>query len=144
MLKGYSRLCCIRTTRCIDTFHHLGCIDDDEAESSGYAPCAIALTTSSADTPLCSFDTDGTPFVIDNSATCCICNDRQFFVGQLQPSDYNVVTSNRQSTPQQKGTIRIQIADDTGKLLTFELPEAIHDPDLPYTSWCSFPCRLLW
>ena len=132
MLKGYSRLCCIRTTRCIDTFHHLGCLDDDEAESSGYEPRAIALTISSTDTPLCSFDTDGTPFVIDNSATCCICNDRQFFVGQLQPSDYNVVTSNRQSTPQQKGTIRIQIADDTGKLLTYELPEAIYDPDSPF------------
>ena len=30
-----------------------------------------------------SFDSDGLPFVIDNSATCIICNDRAQFVGHL-------------------------------------------------------------
>ena len=64
MPKGYSRSCCIRTTRCIGTFNHLACIDDDDAEPSGCAPTMVALITSSTDSPV-SFDTDGKPFVLD-------------------------------------------------------------------------------
>ena len=82
MLKGYSRLCCIRTKRSLETFNHLGCVDDDDVEPSECASVAVALEISSTDSPV-SFETDGTPFAIHNYATCCICINRQFFVGEL-------------------------------------------------------------
>ena len=50
----------------------------------------------------------------------------------MQASDFNVVTTNRQSKPQKQGTIKIQIADDMGEMLNYELPNAIYDPDSPF------------
>ena len=69
----------------------------------------IALATTpppqAGNTPV-SFDTDGIPFIIDNSATCIICNEHSLFVGNLQPENYKVETV--QATVSQKryaGTI---------------------------------------
>ena len=61
-----------------------------------------------------SFDTDGIPFIIDNSATCIICNERSLFVGTLRPENYKVETV--QATVSQKryaGTIRLELVDDS-------------------------------
>ena len=43
--------------------------------------------------PGANFDTNGIPFVIDNSATCIICNNRSQFVGPLERQDCQVETS---------------------------------------------------
>jgi hypothetical protein len=39
-----------------------------------------------------SFDSDGIPFINDNSVTCIICNERSLFVGPLRPENYRVET----------------------------------------------------
>ena len=54
--------------------------------SSTPLPSSAALATTNptaASTPSVTFDTDGIPFIIDNSATCIICNVRSLFVGEL-------------------------------------------------------------
>ena len=108
---------------------HLGCVDDPPSVNSA----VYALTShKQPDENRFSFETDGTPFVIDNSATCIICNDRQFFVGELVDSTYQVTTSNSKSTPQKKGTIRVNIVDDGGTSHVYEIPEAIYDPESPF------------
>jgi hypothetical protein len=38
------------------------------------------------------FETDGIPFIVDNSATCIIANDRSLFVGNLTPVQVKVET----------------------------------------------------
>ena len=51
------------------------------------------------------FDTDGVTFIVDNSATCILSNDRSLFVGPLKPADTCVQTTSGFSSPQFVGTI---------------------------------------
>ena len=78
------------------------------------------------------FDTDGITFVIDNSATCIICNDRSQFIGNLRIEDGGVETANGLSTTSWKGTIKITLTDDSGKSFTYHIPDAIYDEHSPY------------
>ena len=53
-----------------------------------------AFTTSISQTrdPI-TIDTDGIPFIIDNSATGAICNDRSLFVGQFRTQNVAIETA---------------------------------------------------
>ena len=42
------------------------------------------VTRNKKDDNVFSFDTDGIPFVIDNSATAIICNVRKIFIGPMR------------------------------------------------------------
>jgi len=80
-----------------------------------------------------SFDTDGIPFIIYNSATCIICNEWSLFVGTLQPENYSVETV--QATVSQKryaGMIRLELDDDSNDIHEYEIPEAIYDPNTQF------------
>ena len=80
-----------------------------------------------------SFDNDGIPFIIDNSATCIICNERSLFVGPLRPENYRVETV--QATVSQKryaGTIRLELVDDSNATHMYEIPDAIYDPNTQF------------
>ncbi len=80
-----------------------------------------------------SFDTDGIPFIIDNSATCIICNERSLFLGTLRPENYKVETV--QATVSQKryaGTIRLELVDDSNETHVYEIPEAIYGPNTQF------------
>ena len=96
----------------------------------------IALTTtprSRAGNAPVSFDSDGISFIIDNSATCIICNERSLFVGPLLPENYRVETV--QATVSQKryaGTIRLELVDDSNATHVYEIPEAIYDPQTQF------------
>jgi hypothetical protein len=53
-----------------------------------------------------SFETDGIPFIVDNSATCIISNKWSLFPGELVPVQVTVNTvENSQSRQQYKGII---------------------------------------
>ncbi len=80
-----------------------------------------------------SFNSDGIPFIIDNSATCIICNERSLFVGPLRPENYRVETV--QATVSQKryaGTIRLELVNDSNATQLCEIPEAIYDPNTQF------------
>ena len=64
-----------------------------------------AVNDETAEVPSVNFDTDGVTFIIDNSATCILCNDRSLFVGPLKPADTCVQTTSGFSSPQFAGTI---------------------------------------
>ena len=63
--------------------------------SNNTPPSLVALATTSlpaASTPTVIFDTDRIPFIINNLATCIICNVRLLFVGELCPENFEVET----------------------------------------------------
>ena len=47
----------------------------------------ILVNDATAEVPCVNFDTDGVTFIIDNSATCILSNDRSLFIGPLKPAD---------------------------------------------------------
>ena len=76
-----------------------------------------------------SFDTDGIPFIVDNSATCIITNDRSLFPGQLIPVQVHVNTiESSQSRQRYQGTIRLELVDDGNVKHIYDIPDAIYDP----------------
>ncbi len=80
----------------------------------------------------CSFDTDGIPFVLDNSATCIICNDRSQFVGNLRAQESSVETSHGTACFDYVSTIRICLTTDDGMTMEYHIPSAINAPDSPF------------
>ena len=75
---------------------------------------------------------NGISFVIDNSATCIICNDCNQFVGNLKVQSYRVETSVEVGTDQYVGTIRIILTDDAGESNSCEFSGDIYDPYFPF------------
>jgi len=97
----------------------------------------IALTSSMDVCKECSdtshsFDSDGIPFVIDNSATCIICNDRSQFVGPLRVQHTSVETTHGTANSSYAGTIAIRLTTDEGQTFEYHVPNAIYDPNLPF------------
>ncbi|KAL7504927.1 hypothetical protein ACHAXN_005718, partial [Cyclotella atomus] len=90
------------------------------------------LAENIADAYLTSWDSDGIYFCIDNCATCIICNERSMFVGDLKPSNSEVLTSNGRNVPATEGTIRIVLDDDEGVSYTYDIPGALYDPESPF------------
>jgi hypothetical protein len=80
----------------------------------------------------CSFDTDRIPFVIDNSATCLICNDRSQFVGNLRAQESSVETSHGTACSNYVCTIQICLTADEGMTMEYHIPGAIYAPDSPF------------
>ena len=79
-----------------------------------------------------SFDSDGLPFVIDNSATCIICNDRAQFVGHLRAEKSSIETTNGSASAEFVGTISLTLTSDNGEELQYHIPGAIYDPNSPF------------
>ena len=78
------------------------------------------------------FDTDSIFFVCDNSTTGHICNDLLKFVpGSLQQTTRRLTTANGTGPPVQEGTIKVNLADDDGKVHMFLLEGCIYHPDSP-------------
>jgi hypothetical protein len=90
------------------------------------------LAENVAEQYLTSWDTDGVFFCVDNCATCIICNDKSMFVGDLTPSNSEVLTSNGQNVPALEGTLRISITDDQGVPHQYDIPGALYDPESPF------------
>jgi hypothetical protein len=74
-----------------------------------------------------SFDSDGIPHVIDNSATCIICNDRSQFVGPLWVQHTSVETTHGTASLAYAGTIAIRLTTDAGQTFEYHVPNAIYD-----------------
>jgi len=81
---------------------------------------------------LTSWDTDGIYFCVDNCATCIICNEKSMFVGDLKPSNSEVLTSNGQNVPALEGTLRIVLEDDLGSQHQYDIPGVLYDPESPF------------
>ena len=73
-------------------------------------------------------DTDGATFIINNSATCILSNDRSLFVGSLKPAGTCVQTTSGFSSPQFVGTIRLSFVTDEGQIVSYDIDDAIYDP----------------
>ncbi|KAL7496856.1 hypothetical protein ACHAWT_005049 [Skeletonema menzelii] len=79
------------------------------------------------------FDTDGISYVIDNSATCVICNDEsQFEPGTLRKHTSSVETANGEANPSMVGTLRLTLTADDGESFQYLIPDAIYDPNSPF------------
>lgn len=79
-----------------------------------------------------SWDTDGIPFVIDNSATGIISNVRKLFVGPLTPTRVTLETAEGTTTKTKfVGTLRLVLTDDARKHHTYDVPDCVFDPDTP-------------
>jgi hypothetical protein len=75
------------------------------------------------------FESNGIPFIIDNSATCIISNVRLLFVGNMKPKTSHIETVSRDGTETQYcGTIRLELTDDANIKHTCDVPNAIYDP----------------
>ncbi len=80
----------------------------------------------------CSFDTDVIPFVIDNSASCIICNDRNQFVENLRAQESFVETSHGTACSNYVGTIRICLTMDKETTMQYHITGAIYAPHSPF------------
>ena len=79
------------------------------------------------------FDTDGIPFIVDNSATCIITNEWSLFVGNLTSVNVQVNTIEATQVRQRyEGTVRLEIVDDSNVAHTYDIPGAIYDPSLQF------------
>ena len=87
------------------------------------------LATAKASARSISFDTDGLPFIIDNSATGAICNERSLLVGSFSQQLVSIETAEGTFTKQRNiGTLRLVLNDDAGSQHSYDVPGVI-DPD---------------
>jgi hypothetical protein len=82
-----------------------------------------------------SFDSNGLPFVINNSATCIICNDQSQFVGNLQAKKSSVETTHGSTPSDYIGTILLTITTNDGEWMQYHIPNAIYDLTHLSTFW---------
>ena len=81
-----------------------------------------------------SMDSDGLPFIIDNSATGGICNEKSLFVGPFKDHSITTETANGTETKIKKvGTLHLQLTDDRGVNHIYDVPGVVYDPDSPYS-----------
>jgi len=123
LVRGATHLTCLRTRTLLG---------DCALTITSHIPLATTPRPREGNAPV-SFDTDGIPFIIDNSATCIICNERSLFVGTLRPENYKVETV--QTTVSQKcyaGTIRLELVDDSNDTHVYEILEAMYDPNTQF------------
>jgi hypothetical protein len=90
------------------------------------------LAENAGDDHLTAWDSDGTFFCVDNSATCIICNEKSMFVGDLKPCTSEVLTSNGQNVPALEGTLRLVLTDDEGVKHQYDIPDVLYDPESPF------------
>ena len=76
-----------------------------------------------------SWDTDGIPFVVDNSATSIISNERRLFHGHLTPTRVTLETSDGVRTKTQLvGICRLVLTNNTNINHTYYVPGCVFDP----------------
>jgi hypothetical protein len=81
-----------------------------------------------------SVDTDGVYFIIHNSANGGICNFKSMFVGDFERHRVTLVTAyGRTTTMKPAGTIHLVCKDDEGKTWSYDIPDVVYDPELPYS-----------
>ena len=93
---------------------------------------AFATASEHPDENAFSWDSDGIPFVIDNSATGNICNVRKLFVGTLTPTKVTLETADGLTTKTKfVGTMRLTLTCDGNENHTYDVPGCVFDPDSP-------------
>ena len=79
-----------------------------------------------------SWDADGILFVVDNSATAIISNERRLFHGHLIPTRVTLETADGVSTKTQLVRIfRLVLTDNTNINHTYDVPGCVFDPATP-------------
>ena len=79
-----------------------------------------------------SWDTDGIPFVVDNSATAIIKNERRLFHGHLTPTRVTLETTDGISTKTQiVGIFRLILTNNSNIYHTYDVPGCLFDPATP-------------
>ena len=82
-----------------------------------------------------SFDSDSTTIVLDNSATCHICNDKDMFIGNITPipkdSQLGVETAGGTAKPVGFGSIRISFRDNDGNMHVEMIEDVLYFPSSP-------------
>ena len=69
------------------------------------------------------WDTDGLPFVVDNSSTAIICNVRKVFTGKLIPTKIMLETAEgTRSSKKLVGIIRLVLTDDKNEHHIYNIP----------------------
>ena len=88
-----------------------------------FATTMSLLATAKASARSISFDTDGLPFIIDNSATGAICNERSLFVGSFSQQLVSIETAEGTFTKQRNiGTLRLVLNHDAGSQHSYDVP----------------------
>ena len=77
------------------------------------------------------FDTDSFRIAIDNCASYCMTNNKQHFIGKPRRT-LQMIDGLGKQTAKLIGTVRWNIADDTGRTHAFEIPNVLYVPDLPF------------
>jgi hypothetical protein len=81
-----------------------------------------------------SVDTAGVYFIINNSANGGICNIKSMFVGDFERQIVTLITAySRTTTVKLVGNIRLVLKDDAGKTRSYDIPDVVYDPELPYS-----------
>ena len=79
-----------------------------------------------------SWDTDGMPFVVDNSATEIISHERRLLHGHLTPTRVTLETADGVSTKTQLvGICRLVLTDNKNGNYTYDVPGYVFDPAMP-------------
>ena len=79
-----------------------------------------------------SFDTHGISFIINNSATCIICNQSDLFVGRLSYEQVSMTTCEGYTVKQRYlGTMRLILIYDSNVDHSYDIPNCIYDPNSP-------------
>ena len=78
------------------------------------------------------FDTDGISFILDNSATYIMCNQRDLFVGCLSSEQVSMTTCEGYTVKQiYLGTMRLILTYDSNVDHSYDIPNCIYDPNSP-------------
>ena len=80
------------------------------------------------------FDPEATTMVLDNSATCHICNSKEVFIDNITDLDSDSVgveTAGGIAQPEGKGSIRITFHDNDGKYHTKDIHDVLYFPSSP-------------
>ena len=92
-----------------------------------------AFATSKSPSEVFTNDSDGIAFIMDNSATGAICNERTMFIGRFTPTRVTLITAEgtKQHT-KMVGTIRVIFTTDEGTSNTYDVPGVVYDQDSPH------------
>lgn len=94
----------------------------------------LAHNANAATSTTATFDTDGIPVIIDNSATGAICNESSLFVGTFKKHTIALATADGVTElTKNVGTLRLVLRNDAGKDHTNDVPGVVYDPDSPYS-----------
>ena len=81
------------------------------------------VTSDKNDDNVFSFDTDGIPFIIDNSDTTIFCNVRKLFIGPIRPKTVVVETAYRLSSKTLYiGTMQIILTENVNENGSYGVP----------------------